>query len=56
MHIIAAINTMRATGFEMFLVRLFGSRRTEKDLNGEVTIATLRGKEYLIDYLRGFDA
>jgi hypothetical protein len=56
MNLQAAINTFQATTFEMLLVRLFGKRRTEKDLNGELTIATFRGKEYLIDYLRGIDA
>jgi hypothetical protein len=56
MNLQAAINTMRATFFEMLLVRLFGSRREEHDLDGKATIATFRGKKYLVDYLRGFDA
>lgn len=47
-------NTLNATRFELFCAKYLGSKKTESRLEGIATISSWRGKDYLLDYDKGF--
>jgi len=51
LHLNAALQTTRASRWELLLVRLFGASRVETDDDGRnVVLRKWRGRSYMIDH------